>query len=176
MLQSVTLSWNCSFRAIEYQYTYWEYLAVIHFFKIVHLLFFTTCFGGGSFSTVTRLRAWRPEFNTQNRFQTVDLYLGVKRREREADQSPPSSTEVKNNVKLFLCFFFFLAEHHAMKAYRGSGSVAPPILDHDTVYEWWASHPGRFTPREKNPDTHWMGPRAGLDAVVKRTIPSPCRD
>jgi hypothetical protein len=43
----------------------------------------------------------------------------------------------------------------------------------------------RFTPRllypqERAPGTHWIGgwvgPRAGLDAVVKRKIPSPYRD
>jgi hypothetical protein len=43
--------------------------------------------------------------------------------------------------------------------------------------EWSASRPGRFTPSEIDPGTHWiggwMGPRAGLDAVVKRKIPSP---
>jgi hypothetical protein len=37
--------------------------------------------------------------------------------------------------------------------------------------EWSASRPGRFTPREKAPDTPWiggwMGPRAVLDEVVK---------
>jgi hypothetical protein len=43
--------------------------------------------------------------------------------------------------------------------------------------EWSASRPGRFTPRERAPGTHWIGgwvgPRAVLDAVVKRKIPSP---
>jgi hypothetical protein len=43
--------------------------------------------------------------------------------------------------------------------------------------EWSASRPGRFTPRERDPCNHWlggwMGPRAILDAVVKRKIPSP---
>jgi hypothetical protein len=43
-----------------------------------------------------------------------------------------------------------------------------------------ASCPGRFTPREEAPGSHWIGgwvgPRAGLDAVVKRKIPSPCRE
>jgi hypothetical protein len=38
--------------------------------------------------------------------------------------------------------------------------------------EWAASRPGRFTPRERVPGTHWIGgwvgPRAVLDAVVKR--------
>jgi hypothetical protein len=43
--------------------------------------------------------------------------------------------------------------------------------------EWLASRPDRFTPRERAPCTHWIGgwvgPRAVLDAVVKRKIPSP---
>jgi hypothetical protein len=38
--------------------------------------------------------------------------------------------------------------------------------------EWSASRPGRFTPRERALGTHWIrgwvGPRAVLDAVVKR--------
>jgi hypothetical protein len=46
--------------------------------------------------------------------------------------------------------------------------------------EWLASLPGRFTPRERAPGTHWIGgwvgPRAVLDAVVKRKIPSPRRE
>jgi hypothetical protein len=32
----------------------------------------------------------------------------------------------KVKVKLSLCFFF--TEHHAMKAYWGSGGIAPPII------------------------------------------------
>jgi hypothetical protein len=46
--------------------------------------------------------------------------------------------------------------------------------------EWSASHPGRFTPRERAPGTHciggWVGPIAVLDAVVKRKILSPRRE
>jgi hypothetical protein len=42
--------------------------------------------------------------------------------------------------------------------------------------EWSDSGPGRFTPRERAPDTHWIGGwvclRAVLDAVVKRKNPS----
>jgi hypothetical protein len=38
--------------------------------------------------------------------------------------------------------------------------------------KWLASWPGRFTPKERAPGTHWIGGwvdvRAGLDAVVKR--------
>jgi hypothetical protein len=46
--------------------------------------------------------------------------------------------------------------------------------------EWSASRPGRFTAKEKDPGTPWLGgwvgPRAVLDAVVKRRIPSPRRE
>jgi hypothetical protein len=42
--------------------------------------------------------------------------------------------------------------------------------------EWSASHTSRFTPRDRAPGTHWiggwLGPRAVLDAVVKRKIPN----
>jgi hypothetical protein len=45
--------------------------------------------------------------------------------------------------------------------------------------EWTASRPGRFTPKERAPGTPWIGgwvgPRAVLDAVVKRKIPGPHR-
>jgi hypothetical protein len=37
--------------------------------------------------------------------------------------------------------------------------------------EWWASRPGRFTPGERGPSTHWIGgwvgPRVGLDNMEK---------
>jgi hypothetical protein len=37
--------------------------------------------------------------------------------------------------------------------------------------EWSTSRPGRFTPRERAPGTHWIGgwvgPRAVLDAVMR---------
>jgi hypothetical protein len=40
--------------------------------------------------------------------------------------------------------------------------------------ECCASLPGRFTPRERAPGTHWTGgwvdPRAGLDDVEKRNL------
>jgi hypothetical protein len=43
-----------------------------------------------------------------------------------------------------------------------------------------ASRPGRFTPEEKTPTTHWLvrwvGSRVDLDAVEKRKISSPCRE
>jgi hypothetical protein len=37
--------------------------------------------------------------------------------------------------------------------------------------EWSASRPGRFTPEERAPGTHWIGgwvdPRASLDEIEK---------
>jgi hypothetical protein len=42
--------------------------------------------------------------------------------------------------------------------------------------EWSASRPSRFTPGERTPDTHCtgysVGPRAGLEAVAKKKIPT----
>jgi hypothetical protein len=44
--------------------------------------------------------------------------------------------------------------------------------------EWSASHPGHFTPRKRAPGIHWIGgwvgPRAILDMMLKKKIPSPC--
>jgi hypothetical protein len=50
-----------------------------------------------------------------------------------------------------------------MKAYWGSGGIAP--------------RPGRFIPSERAPGAHWtggwVGPRAGLGAVLKDSQPLP---
>jgi hypothetical protein len=65
----------------------------------------------------------------------------------------------------------FLTEHHARETYCGSGVIAPRIRDLDGG-EWSDSRLGHFTPRERAPGTHWIGgwvgPSAGLDAVVKK--------
>jgi hypothetical protein len=67
---------------------------------------------------------------------------------------------------LQFCAIAALNEHHAMKALDGG--------------EWSASRPCRFIPRERAPRTHWIGgwvgPRACLDRVVERKIPSPYQD
>jgi hypothetical protein len=46
--------------------------------------------------------------------------------------------------------------------------------------EWSDSRPGRFIYRGRAPGTHWIGgsvgPRAVLDAAMKRKIPSPRRE
>jgi hypothetical protein len=67
-----------------------------------------------------------------------------------------------------------------MKAYWGSGGIAHAFLTSTLDGgELSASIPDRFTPRERAPGTHCIGgcvgPRVGLDAVVKRKIPSLCR-
>jgi len=61
-----------------------------------------------------------------------------------------------------------------MKAYWGSESISPSILDLGTRRgEWSASLPIRFTLRERAPGAHciggWVGPRTVLDAVTKCT-------
>jgi hypothetical protein len=71
-----------------------------------------------------------------------------------------------------------------MRALGGGGNdvvithaFCTPTLDGG---EWTASRPGRFTPMGRTPGTYWLGgwvgPRAVLDAVVKRKIPSPRRE
>jgi hypothetical protein len=57
----------------------------------------------------------------------------------------------------------------------GSGGTVPPFLTSAVDGgERSASRPGRFTPRERIDYTLWIrgsvGPRAGVDAVVKRKI------
>jgi hypothetical protein len=68
-----------------------------------------------------------------------------------------------------------------MKAYWGSGGIAPLILDLSTRWgEWSTSYPSHFTPRERAPGTPWIGgwvdPKASLDAMMKRKVHSPCQD
>jgi hypothetical protein len=84
------------------------------------------------------------------------------------------SFKVKLKIKLSLCFF--LTKHHAMKAYWG-------VEDSSTYYltsaldggDWSASRPGRFTPRERAPGTHWIGgwvsPRAIMSFIIMQFSP-----
>jgi hypothetical protein len=59
------------------------------------------------------------------------------------------------------------ALHH--EGVWGSGCIDPHFLDLGTnCSEWSASRPGRFTPGERAPDTHWVDPRSGLDNVEKK--------
>jgi hypothetical protein len=81
---------------------------------------------------------------------------------------------LKVKVKLSLC----LSQHHAMKTYWGVELQLHAFLTSALGGgEWSDSRPGRFTPRERAPSSHWiggwMGPRTVLGTVVKRSIPSP---
>jgi hypothetical protein len=53
-----------------------------------------------------------------------------------------------------------------MKAWE-SGGIAPPFLTSALDgSECSASHPGRFTTKERAPGTHWIGGWVGLRAVL----------
>jgi hypothetical protein len=55
----------------------------------------------------------------------------------------------------------------------GRGSV-PPRINYVEGHKWSASRPYRFTPEERNLDTHsmrgWVGPGAGLDPIKKSLV------
>jgi hypothetical protein len=77
------------------------------------------------------------------------------------DPLPGNAGFFKVKVQFSLCFF--LTEHHAMKAYRGSGIIA--------------LRPGCFTLMERAPSTHWIGGWVGARAVLRREyqITEDCR-
>jgi hypothetical protein len=82
---------------------------------------------------------------------TGRCYLRLKRPGREADHSPPSSAEVKN------AWYSVKAPSHegVLSEWRYSSTHSlTSALDGG---EWSASRPGRFTPRERAPGTHWIG-------------------
>jgi hypothetical protein len=81
------------------------------------------------------------------------------------------------SVKLSLCFKRASRHENILGEWRYSSThSSTSALDGG---EWSASRPGRFTAGERAPGTHWIGgwvgPRAVLEAVVKRKIPSPRR-
>jgi hypothetical protein len=81
----------------------------------------------------------------------------------------------KVKVKMSLCFNWAPRHEGVLAEWRYSSTHSlTSALDRG---EWSASCPDCFTPRERAPGTHWIGgwvgPRAVLDTVVKRKIPSP---
>jgi hypothetical protein len=81
-------------------------------------------------------------------------------------------------VKVSLCFNYAPRHEGVLEKWGCSSTYSlTSALDGG---EWSASRPSRFTPRERSLGTHWIGgwvePRAILDAVVKRKIPSPRRE
>jgi hypothetical protein len=79
-------------------------------------------------------------------------------------------------VKLSLCFDWAPRHWGVLGEWRYSSTHSlTSALDGG---EWSASRPGRFTPRERAPGTHWIGgwvgPRAVLDTLVWRNTSSSC--
>jgi hypothetical protein len=85
--------------------------------------------------------------------------------------------KIKVKVKLSLCFNWAPRHGGVLGEWRYSSTHSlTSALDGG---EWSASCPGHFTPRKRAHGTHWIGgwvgPRAVLDAAVKKKIPSPRR-
>jgi hypothetical protein len=79
---------------------------------------------------------------------------------------------------LSLCFNWAPCHEGVLGEWRYSTTHSSTLaLDGD---EWSATCPHCFTPMERVPGTLWIGswvsPRAVLDPVVKRKIPSPCQE
>jgi hypothetical protein len=89
-----------------------------------------------------------------------------------------TTTTTTTKVNLSLCFNWAPRHESVLGEWRYSSTHSlTSALDGG---EWSASGPGHFTSRERAPGTHWIGgwvgPRAFLDAVVKRKISSLCRE
>jgi hypothetical protein len=88
------------------------------------------------------------------------------------------AVSIIGKVKLSLCFNGAPSHEGLLGEWRYSSTHS--LTSALGGGEWSASRPGRFTPRKTAPGTHWtggwVGPRAVLDAVVKRKIPSPRRE
>jgi hypothetical protein len=99
----------------------------------------------------TILLHWNKKFSEEFKMLTSLLILKVK-------------------VKLSLCFNW--APHHEGVLGEVKYSSTHSLTSALDGGEWSASRPGRFTPKERAPGTHWIGGWAGptgvLDAVVKR--------
>jgi hypothetical protein len=86
---------------------------------------------------------------------------------------------LKVEVKVIPVFFNSAPRHEGvLREWRYSSTHSlTSALDGS---EWSASRSGRFIPRETDPGTKWIGgwvgPRAVLDAVVTRKIPTPARN
>jgi hypothetical protein len=81
----------------------------------------------------------------------------------------------RQNFSSFLC----LTTYHAMKTYWGSGGIPLHIPNFDTTWRWVVNFMYRpLYPWGKGPGTRWIeswvGPRAGVDSVMKRKKSLPC--
>jgi hypothetical protein len=88
--------------------------------------------------------------------------------------------DVIQNCVLVRAFFLNVALRHECVLGEWRYSSTHSLTSALDVGEWSVSRPGRFPPKEKVPGTHWIGgwvgPRAILDAVMKRKIPRTHRE
>jgi hypothetical protein len=82
------------------------------------------------------------------------------------------------SVKLSLCFNWAPRREGVLGEWRYITTYY--LISAQDGGEWSASRSSHITFRERAPGSHWIGswvgPRAGLDVVVKRKIPRFCRD
>jgi hypothetical protein len=118
------------------------------------------------------------KFFTQSLFICNIFYLGTSTSCKIKDKKVNVKVKVRVKVKLSLCFNWAPSHEGVLGEWRYSSTHSlTSTLDGG---EWSYSRPGHFTPRERASGTHWIGrwvgPRAVLDAVVKRKSPSPSRE
>jgi hypothetical protein len=96
---------------------------------------------------------------------------------RYHDSPPPPPNQASIFPKVFSVAYFEFVNFAGVHLDWGLSYEYYLVLDGG---EWSGSRPRRFTTKERAPSTHWIGgwvgPRAGLDAVVREKIPSPCRE
>jgi hypothetical protein len=93
-------------------------------------------------------------------------------------QLPPGQDQCPVYIKLSLCFNCAPRHEGVLGEWKYSSAHSwTSALDGG---EWSASRPSPFTPGERALGTRWIGgwvsPRAVLNSVVKRKIPSPHRE
>jgi hypothetical protein len=124
------------------------------------------------------LRTWRTKSRCVSSHCALFLIFLVTRELLQIPEGVSNIVPGKVNVKLSLCFNWAPRHEGVLRKRRYTSTHSlTSALDGG---EWSASRPGRFTPKERASGTHWiggwMGPRAVLDAMVKRKIPSPRRE
>jgi hypothetical protein len=106
---------------------------------------------------------------------STDSYITTCRGRRALKSTYTEVVSVTPYIKLSLCFNW--APHHEGVVGEWRCSSIHSLTSALDGGEWSASRPGRFTPKERDRCTYSMGarvgPRAVLDAVVKREIFSP---
>jgi hypothetical protein len=135
-------------------------------------------------------RGWHEHNRSTEAFITTytalhnSVYINCFRVQWEKKKKAQIFTSSRNSansaVKVKVELSLYLTKHHAMKMYRGSGGIAPRILDLDTGWRWVVS----FTPRPLYPqgkslwypsDRRLGGPqsRSGRGGEEKKSQPPP---